>query len=163
MTAVLLLTSPEELAAQDKSGTRAVNLWGSSGLYLLGVCGIPSTASLLLSRALHHHPLPFPWASGLVLWDHHLPGTWLRGTTPQHPLVEGRWAPSRLQCPGPPHPTVWPLEAVRDLPHSPSSLPNPAQNGVDIPSHVIPTHAIPCNPILCHPNKCIATRSHSVS
>lgn len=93
------------------------------------------TGSLPFSRALCHHPLPCPWAAGLVRADHRLPGARLRRPAPQHPLVPGRRTRTRLLAPAAPPPAAGPLEAVRDTPchppnpHNPGAAPNFLQPG----------------------------------
>lgn len=89
-----------------------------------------STASLPFSRALCHHPLPCPWAAGLVRADHRLFGARLRRPAPQHPLVPGGRTRTRLLAPGAPPPAAGPLEAVRNPPcdplnpHKPGAAPD---------------------------------------
>lgn len=100
--------------------------WGR--LWVASLGWHPPAPSPLFSRAQHHHPLPGAGAAGLLLAHRRLPGTRLRASAPQHPLVQGRRPAARPRAPGPPRPAAGPLEAVRSSPHDPPSLPAPAKN-----------------------------------
>lgn len=99
--------------------------WGR--LWVASLGWHPPAPSPLFSRAQHHHPLPGAGAAGLLLAHRRLPGTRLRASAPQHPLVQGRRPAARPRAPGPPRPAAGPLEAVRSSPHDPPSLPAPAK------------------------------------